>query len=203
MTIQLTQLRQVSYQWSKTVKRHCGMSLLELLIVIAMISILTVIAVPQYHAMVMDTRISSNVNEFLAANAFARAEAIKRGRLVTICRAVGADTGTDACSQASTANHKGDDWGTGWLVFVEGSSKTSDIGTFGKDDEILSRQGELSAYTEGSSTGSKITYSPLGEPINMHGANVKFFYKGDFRRVLCIARTGRIRVVYDADTCSG
>lgn len=180
-----------------------GVALLEILIALGISAILFAVGIPQFQTIVTDTRISSSVNQFIAANAFARAEAIKRGRLVTICRAVKADSGTDSCSKADTETRQGNDWGAGWLIFVEGDSSVARIGVIDGEDEILIRQAELATHTEGSSSFQRITYTSMGEPLNLRGGNVKFHADGQSRRVLCFARTGRIRVMRDVDTCSG
>ncbi len=179
-----------------------GMSIVEMLVALAIAAVLLAVGIPQYQIIVNDTKVSSTVNEFIAANAFARAEAIKRNRLVTICRALNADTGTDACSKAATDTRHGDDWAAGWLIFVEGDSSIPRIGMVDGDDEILIRQAEYSTVTVSSSTMQKITYNGTGEPINLRGGNVKFHINGEARRLLCIARTGRIRVVRDVDNCA-
>lgn len=180
-----------------------GIAMIEILIAVAISAILFAVGIPQFQTIVTDTRISSSVNQFIAANAFARSEAIKRGRMVTICRALNADTGVESCSKSDTKTRRGDDWGAGWLIFVEGDSSVARIGVIDGDDEILLRQAELTNNTEGSSSFQKITYTSMGEPWNLRGGNVKFHADGQSRRVLCIARTGRIRVMRDADTCSG
>jgi type IV fimbrial biogenesis protein FimT len=179
-----------------------GMSVVEILVALAVAAVLLAIGVPQYQTIVKDTQVSSTVNEFIAANAFARAEAIKRNRLVTICRALNADTGTDFCSKAATDKRHGDDWAAGWLIFVEGDSAIPRIGNVDGEDEILVRQGEFSTATVSNSTMQQITYNGMGEPINLRGGSVKFHIDGDARRMLCIARTGRIRVVRDVDHCA-
>ncbi len=186
----------------RVIANMTGMSLVEIMFGLTIVGILLAIGVPQYQTIVTDTRVSSTVNEFIAANAFARAEAIKRNRLVTICRAVNADTGTDACSKAATAKRQADDWGAGWLIFVEGDTAIPRIGMVDGDDEILHRQAEFSTPTISTSTMQKITYNGTGEPINLRGGHVKFHIDGEAKRLLCIARTGRIRVVRDADNCA-
>lgn len=178
-----------------------GMSLVEMLMAVGIMAILLGFAVPQFRAMVIDTKISISVNQFVVANAYAREQAIRRGQLVTICRAVKADLGSDVCSDSATAQRAATDWGSGWLVFVEDASNPAGIGQIDGDEEILARQGELAESTQGSASLTRLTYNSNGLPVNMAGANLKFHYQQQFRRVLCIARSGRLRVLRDVDRC--
>ena len=179
-----------------------GMTIIEAMIGMSVLAILAALAVPQMQAFVTDTQLSTNVNHFIAANAFARAEAITRGKLVTICRSVNADIGSDACSDAAGNGHEGNDWGAGWLVFIEASADASKIGVVDGDDEILTRQGALPEHFQGRSSIRKITYNANGQPINLAGANLLFHSDGKYKRMLCIARSGRLRVVRDVDHCA-
>ena len=84
---------------SKGTSAH-GFSLIELMIVVAIVSILAAIAVPEFVKMVASTRVKSATADLVADLAFARAEAIKRGVRVGVARA-------------------NDAWVGGWLVFLD------------------------------------------------------------------------------------
>ena len=189
------------WRWQRSAA-SLGMTLLEAMIALFVVAILAALAVPQMQAFVTDTQLSTSVNHFIAANAFARAEAINRGKLVTICRSVNADIGNDTCSDAAGNGHAGNDWGAGWLVFIEASVDASKIGVVDGDDEILARQAALPSHFQGSSSIRKITYNANGQPINLAGANLLFHSDGKYKRMLCIARSGRLRVVRDVDHCA-
>ncbi|MHB1543714.1 MAG: GspH/FimT family pseudopilin [Gammaproteobacteria bacterium] len=87
-------------------KQHmAGLTLLELLIVIALAGILVTIAVPNYTEFMTENRMASEMNGFVTSLMLARSEAIKRGQEVTLCAS---STGTD-CSDGA--------WNEGWLIF--------------------------------------------------------------------------------------
>ena len=64
--------------------------MIELMITVALASILMAIAVPSFNQMIVSGRLTAQSNEMVAAMSLARSEAIKRNANVTLCRA---DTG--------------------------------------------------------------------------------------------------------------
>lgn len=86
-----------------------GVTLIELMAVIAIVAILMAIGVPSYKYIQNSYRISSEVNGLVGDLQFARVEAIKEGQTVTAC--ISADGAT--CE----ANPTG--WQDGWIVFSD------------------------------------------------------------------------------------
>lgn len=178
-----------------------GFTLIELMVTLMLTGSVLTFATPPMRDMLMNTRLSIHVNDWLAANRFARAEAIKRGRLVTICRSVDADKGRDACDTSPAEGRTSSDWGVGWLIFVENSSNS--LGVVGPGDEILLRQGELPQKVYGPASTKKISYNATGAPVgNFAGSHIKFNFDGKFERIVCTARTGRSRVLQGRSRCS-
>ena len=64
--------------------RHRGITLLELLVTLAVASILLTVAVPNMQVLVQNNRTVSSTNELVSALNVARAEAIKRGESVSL-----------------------------------------------------------------------------------------------------------------------
>jgi len=86
-----------------------GVTLVELLAVVAIAAILMGIGISSYKSLTTSYRISDEINGLLGDMQYARAEAIKQGQNVTVCVSI---TGTD-CS-ANNYN-----WHQGWIVFVD------------------------------------------------------------------------------------
>jgi type IV fimbrial biogenesis protein FimT len=181
--------------------RSGGFTLAEMLVVCAILLLTMTQAIPAMREIFLNTRLSLHVNDWLAANRFARFEAIKRGRLVTICRSFHADRGVDACHDAAADGRAGDDWGLGWLVFVEGSQ--ANLGVVDPGEEVLTRQGALPTQVHGPATIKKITYNASGEPIGtIAGLHIRFNFDGRLERIICMSRTGRSRVLLGRSACS-
>ncbi len=93
---------------SKT--RQNGFSLLELMMTLAVAAVFTTIAVPSFLYVTNSNRISGELNGLLGDLLFARAEAIKEGRDVTVCVS---STGTGSGCTGGTS------WQKGWMVFSD------------------------------------------------------------------------------------
>src|SRR5438105_221760 len=75
--------------------QRTGFTLIEMLATVLIMSILLAVSVPAMQHFIIETRLSVDVNQFVAAATLARTEAIKRGRSVVLCRSVNAESGTE------------------------------------------------------------------------------------------------------------
>ena len=128
-----------------------GFTLLELIIIIAILGLTMAYAVPGLRTMVSNNRISGSANDFIAAQQFAKAESASRINPVTLCKK---NADGDACVT-------GDDWSQGWIVFsdVDGNAAV-DAG----DTVLLNHETLNPNITFGSTAGvaNSITYRPSG-----------------------------------------
>jgi type IV fimbrial biogenesis protein FimT len=95
-------------------KRQRGFTLMELVITIAVLAILTTLAVPSFVQFIQNNRLSSEANELVAALQYGRSEALRRGEEVQVC-------------SSSDQTSCGGDWNQGWIAIADP----------GGDDEVL------------------------------------------------------------------
>ena len=100
--------------------RHAGFTVLELMIVVALIAVLSVIAAPSLRDLIKNARMTSQANDLMTDLAIARAEAVKRGVRTAVC--------TSSNGTSCTATN----WNQGWIIFADHGPEKG--GTFGVVD---------------------------------------------------------------------
>lgn len=167
-----------------------GFSSIELMITIVVAAILATVAIPSMSDFIHQTRLSGNVNEFIAAAMLARSEAIQRAGAVTVCRSDGAETGSDACDR-STSN-----WSSGWLIYVGTAADTPDPDPTSAH-KILARQGAFPAGTRitPASSATAVTYNANGAPWPAPPGSFTFTFNNNFPRMVCFSPSGRISML--------
>jgi type IV fimbrial biogenesis protein FimT len=93
-------------------RRIAGITLLEVLTVITIVSILMALGVPSYQYVTSANRISGEVNGLLGDMQFARSEAIKEGQTVTVCSSTNSTSAAPTCAGSPQ-------WQNGWIVFSD------------------------------------------------------------------------------------
>lgn len=86
-----------------------GFTLVELLVTLAVATILLAVGVPSFASFVANSQLTSQANDLLGAAALGRSEAIRRNQAVTLCR-----TQPDGTSCA-----RGQEW-RAWILLVDG-----------------------------------------------------------------------------------
>lgn len=86
-----------------------GLSLIELLLVVAIVAVLTAVAAPNLQGTVQDTRLVSAAGAVLNGIQLARAEALMRNGAVSLCPSDVARSGVPRCTGSYT---------DGWMIFA-------------------------------------------------------------------------------------
>lgn len=97
--------------------RPRGFTLTELLVTMAIIAIFASFAIPSFRGLIAGTSVSNAVNAFVSDTRYARGEAMRRGKSVTICRSANAAAVPPRCSGAGDPTVGS--WMEGWVVFVD------------------------------------------------------------------------------------
>jgi type IV fimbrial biogenesis protein FimT len=110
--------------------RQRGFTLVELMIGLAIAAIVLSLGVPNFVDLIRNNRMTSQINELVAALNLARSEAIKRGQSINITSASG-----------------GSNWKSGWTVEVTAGGE--DIRLYGVQDgsHTLTADGGQSVFT--------------------------------------------------------
>jgi type IV fimbrial biogenesis protein FimT len=127
-----------------------GFTLVELLIVMAVLVILVGIGVPNMKSMIRSVELSSASNDLLAGFLMARSEAVKRHSRVVLCKS------SDGLVCSATGG-----WEQGWLVFHD----VNNNGTREEGEAIALRQQALASnvrVTGNLNVVRYISYAPNG-----------------------------------------
>jgi prepilin-type N-terminal cleavage/methylation domain-containing protein len=187
-------------------KKYNGFTLVELMIVVAIVGILSVVAVPSMRSYLSNTASNSLSNTLLIDIMYARNHAISNGVIVKIIPTGGADTGVSTFDPTTG----GVNWGGGWTIFEDDNNNNvidpdpdPDINenilrshlSFGPDAHISSGPGAHIG-------GGPVTVLDINNPIGFDASGFSitdgvlsvatFGCAGDNARTLQINRIGQV-----------
>jgi type IV fimbrial biogenesis protein FimT len=156
------------------------MTLMELLVILALIVVLATLGGPALGKLAMDARMTAQVNRFVHGIHLARQEAHKRVQYVALCKSPDGQT---------CAHHRS--WGEGWIVFVNRD----------RDDPPRVDAGEPvllvnPAFADGTVAGNRQAF--VFRPFRRRSTNGTLVFcdrRGpDSARAVIVSYTGRPRV---------
>jgi type IV fimbrial biogenesis protein FimT len=161
-----------------------GFTLIELMVTLAVATILITVAIPGFRTIIQNNRVAAQSNDLLTALTLARSEALKRGVQVSVCSS---DDQTD-CDAAP-----GTDWVNGWIVFVDDNADGNKDG-----GELLIRVWDgLSGSPSLTGTVNTIEFLPSGLAdlaADQTLTLVPYNCTGNQQRTLTITRVGRASI---------
>ena len=159
-----------------------GFTLIELMIVIAILAILSTVAIPGFRDVIKNNRLATQANHVVAALGLARSEAMKRGRPVTVC----------ASNRTQSACALGRNWSNGYLVWTD----VDNSGGLTPAD-ILHRHSSLPSGLMLTGTASRLVFTPQGaiKPLPLAGSTIRLDVCDDrpneVSRRITVQTTGR------------
>lgn len=189
-----------------------GVTLIELMVVLAISAILLAVGVPMFSTFVDRNRVATEVNELIADLALTRSEALARRGRVILCLSGSPSAASATCSAAAT------DWDSGWIVFVDSTTG----GTSFQRDPADANEAVIRAYARTSPitvrvnaalAGLSVTADGTvwlldGAPLSTLGAGtepLRFDFAGSDngnRRSVCLSTTGRARTSASFGACT-
>lgn len=167
--------------------RARGYTLIEAMVVVALLGILVAVATPSFVSLMQRNRAAGEINSLIGDLQFARSEAIKRGLPVSLC------TSSNGSTCLGTPH-----WHSGWIVFVD-PGKSGTVGSaeallrvrpaWNNGDSLVA-QSDMKAVTFG--RDGFVTSLPAGTvtlPLRSAAA------PGDTSRCLTLNRVGHHKVL--------
>jgi type IV fimbrial biogenesis protein FimT len=130
-------------------RRDRGFTLVELLIAVAVLTIVLLVGVPTFGNLIDETHLTTTTNQVVASMHLARSEAIKRGVPVGVC----ASTDGISCSGSK-------DWAGGWMVFTNRGRSLPPAP--GANDDIIHVGQAVSERIVLNASHPYVQYSPMG-----------------------------------------
>lgn len=160
-----------------------GYSLYELVMTVAVISVVLGLGVPSFSNMAANARIRVEIDRLFHAIHLARKESIVRRRVMTICPTLDGEN----CDPDG-------DWSTGWIVF---SNKDRDWPAIRDPDEAIIRHVKIDSRIR--ITANRKSFSLRSTQLRAtNGTLVVCDHRGRGRaRALVVSYTGRPRVAYE------
>lgn len=174
-----------------------GFTLIEVLVVVAILGVLAALAGPSFTSTIQQWRVRQAVENMTSTIYYARSEAIKRGGKITVIK----NTLDSECAQADSAQ----EWSCGWSVFVDSNND----GTLQSTEETLqtfavpSRVNVMNSSTIGQTRfkvdrwgqinglgAQGFTFSPVGPGVS-----------SPYVTTLCVSSGGRIQAKPGEATC--
>jgi type IV fimbrial biogenesis protein FimT len=161
-----------------------GFTLLELILTLSVAALLLSIGVPSFRALMMNSRMIAQTNEFITSVKMARSAAVRYQRDATICLSSDYDAAVPTCDA-------GTDWSAGWIVWVD---KNRDSATAA--DEILAVHEPLDGSTTLTSTATNRFVFDARGFAQVAGDNVTLCDSrtGETGRVIKVNNAGRTNV---------
>ena len=125
--------------------RTRGFSMIELLITVALVAILTALALPSFRELLIGMNVTTLTNDLVAALNTAKVEAVKRGLPVAV-----------------VSNSNGSEWTSGWKIKADTARDGSYATTLAEHDAVKATYSVFAKATGSGGNDSRAAFSPVG-----------------------------------------
>jgi len=159
-----------------------GFTLIELMVVIALIAIIASLAAPDFQRMIARQKLNVTASDLLVSVMQARGEAIKNNRQAIVQPLISTD------------------WSRGWLIYVDiNNNKTYDEGTDTLITKVLAADNSVLQYeaVRNNTVGNLIGFDSSGFVLGADAGRIVFsssILGASYRKGVVISRTGRGRI---------
>ena len=187
-------------------KVDSGFTLIELMVVIAIVAVLTTLAAPSVQGILAEAGLRDQSESLMSDMRYARSMALKRGVSVTLCASSNPSASVPTCSTSNP------NWATGWISFIDNDTPLNN--QHSSTDELLRRREDMTQSSGGIDTGTGgasgqppafIRFNNDGRATGFQGSFILKSRNGDttLDRAICLSSTGRPRVTNaGTTTCS-
>lgn len=179
-----------------TAFRCRGLTLVELMVTLVVVGIALSVGVPTFRGTIERNQLVSKANSFLSTLTIARSEAVKRGKVMTVCKS----------SDGTSCNDAAAGYEVGWIAFVDEDGD----GVRDAEDELVKREypfdpGYTLRGTAVNGIDDSISYRPSGRSSATGEGSVVLCKDGDSTksRTIVIEFTGRTSVKKDDGVACG
>lgn len=183
-----------------TRRRQAGYTLLEALVVVTIVGILAAAGIPSFIQSMNSATVTAQASAFTSAVRAARAEAIRRGRMVTLCRSDNPEAANPTCTNTAGG---ATGWASGWIVF-EDSRVGGTRGLVEANETIIGVQAPFNnsgGFMDQGAGGYILSFQPSGMPFGLAAGSFNIYPNSSDKTrsklavQVVISNTGRTNVV--------
>ena len=150
-----------------TPRASAGFSIIEIMIVLAILGIIVAMAAPSLRDFIRTNRLTTTSGSLSADLAFARNESIRRNQSVLVCRAEG-------CGSTGT------NWAAGWLICYDNDANGACDASTDTNPNPIRQRGALPTGLDLTGPSVNLEFHPNGRQGTVGSAAVAFALTGSW-----------------------